>query len=139
MAMIAKDEEKLSTLRMLKSALQYAEIAKGLDHVATDEEVLDVIGKEVKKHREAIELYEKGGRPELADKEKKELVILQSYLPEQMGEDEVVRLVEEAISTTGATTMQDMGKVMGALMLKVKGKADAGMVSQIVKAKLTQV
>ncbi|MFI5265224.1 MAG: GatB/YqeY domain-containing protein [Candidatus Levyibacteriota bacterium] len=136
-AMIAKEEEKLSTLRMLKSALQYAEIAKGLDYKATDEDVLDVIGKEVKKHRESIELYVKGGRPELADKEKKELEILQSYLPEQMSEEEVQKLVDEAVSSTGATTMQDMGKVMGALMPKVKGKADASMVSNLVRQKLT--
>lgn len=137
-AMIAKDEEKLSTIRMLKSALQYAEIAKGAGYNATDEDVLDVVGREIKKHREAIELYEKGGRPELADKEKKELEILQGYLPEQMSEEEVQKLVDEAVSSTGATSMQDMGKVMGALMPKVKGKADASMVSNLVKQKLTQ-
>lgn len=136
-AMIAKDEEKLSTLRMLKSALQYAEIAKGLDYQANDEDVIAVIEKEVKKHREAIELYEKGGRPELAEKEKKELGILQSYLPEQMSEEEVKKLVDEAVASTGAATMQDMGRVMGELMPKVKGKADAGMVSGLVREKLT--
>ncbi len=136
-AMIAKDEDKLSTLRMLKSALQYAEIAKGLNYEATDEDVIDVIGKEVKKSREAIELYEKGGRPELAEKEKKELEVLQSYLPEQMSEEEIRGLVEEAVESTGATSMQDMGKVMGALMPKLKGKADAGMISSLVKKKLT--
>lgn len=136
-AMVARNEEKLSTLRMLKNAIQYAEIAKGLDYKATDEDVLDVIGKEVKKHREAIELYEKGGRPELAEKEKKELEILQSYLPEQMSEEEVSKLVDEAVSSTGASSMQDMGKVMGALMAQVKGKADAGMVSNLVKQKLS--
>lgn len=136
-AMIAKDEEKLSTLRMLKSALQYAEIAKGAGYQATDEDVIDVIGKEVKKRRESIDLYQKGGRPELAEKEEKELTVLMSYLPEQMGEEEVKKLVDEAVSSTGATSMQDMGKVMGALMPKVKGKADAGMVSNLVRQKLT--
>lgn len=136
-AMIAHDEGKLSTLRMLKSALQYAEIAKGIGYSATDEDVLEVIGREVKKHREAIELYEKGGRPELAEKENLELKILQNYLPEQMSEEEVVKLVSEAISSTGAKTMQDMGKVMGKLMPQVKGKADAGMVSGLVKEKLS--
>ena len=136
-AMIAKDEARLSTLRMLKSALQYAEIAKGPNYEAKDEDVIDVIGKEVKKRREAIELYEKGGRPELAAKEKAELTILQSYLPEQMSEEEIKIFVEEAIEQTGATTMQDMGKVMSALMPKVKGKADAGMVSDLVKEKLS--
>lgn len=136
-AMIAKDEEKLSTLRMLKSALQYAEIAKGAGYQATDEDVVDVIGKEVKKRRESIDLYQKGGRPELAEKEEKELTILMTYLPEQMGEEEVKKLVDEAVSSTSATSMQDMGKVMGALMPKVKGKADAGMVSNLVRQKLT--
>lgn len=135
-AMVAHDEEKLSTLRMLKNALQYAEIAKGLDYTATDEDVVDVIGKEVKKRRESIDLYEKGGRPELAEKEKKELEVLMSYLPEQMSEDEVSKLVDETVASTGATSMQDMGKVMGALMPKVKGKADAGMVSNLVRQKL---
>lgn len=135
-AMIARNEEKLSTLRMLKSAIQYAEINKGLDYKATDEDILGVIEKEVKKRREAIDLYEKGGRPELADKEKRELETLLGYLPEQMSEEEVSKLVDEAVSSTGATSMQDMGKVMGALMPKVKGKADAGMVSNLVRQRL---
>lgn len=137
-AMIAKDEEKLSTIRMLKSALQYYEINKGgADYSATDEDVLDVVGKEIKKRRESIDLYEKGGRPELAEKEKRELEVLQGYLPEQMSEEEVSKLVDEAVASTGASNMQDMGKVMGVLIPKVKGKADAGLVSNLVKAKLT--
>jgi uncharacterized protein len=135
-AMIAKDEDKLSTLRMLKSALQYAEIAKGAGYEATDEDVVEVVSKEVKKRREAIDLYEKGGRPELADKEKKEIEVLSVYLPEQMDEKEVSKLVDEAISSSGASSIQDMGKVMGILMPKVKGKADAGMVSSLVRQKL---
>ncbi len=136
-AMIAKNESTLSTLRMLKSAIQYTEINKGLDYSATDEDILDVIGKEVKKRREAIELYEKGGRAELADKEKKELEILQSYLPEQMGEEEIGKLVDAAIASTNASSMQDMGKVMGALMPQVKGKSDPSMVSNLVRSKLS--
>ena len=96
----------------------------------------EIIHSNDKKRREAIELYEKGGRPELVDKEKKELEVLMSYLPEQMSEEEVSKLMNEAVSSTGATTMQDMGKVMGILMPKVKGKADAGMVSALVKEKL---
>ncbi len=136
-AMLAHDEQKLSTLRMLKSAVQYTEINKGLDYKATDDDILDVIGKEVKKRREAIELYEKGGRAELADKEKKELEILQSYLPDQMSEDEVKALIDAAVTQSGATTMQDMGRVMGILMPHLKGKADSGMVSNLVRAKLS--
>ncbi|MGE5041892.1 MAG: GatB/YqeY domain-containing protein [Candidatus Levyibacteriota bacterium] len=136
-AMLAKDEDKLSTIRMLKSALQYFEINKGgAGYEATDEDVIDVVGKEIKKRKESIELYEKGGRPELAEKEKKEIEVLQGYLPEQMPEEEVVKLVSEAVEQTGAKTMQDMGKVMGVLMPKVKGKADAGLVSNLVRQKL---
>ncbi len=137
-AMLARDEAKLSAIRMLKSALQYHEIQKGgAGYTATDEDVIDVIGREIKKRKESIELYEKGGRQELADKEKAEVDVLQAYLPEQMSEDEVRTLVEEAIKQTGASSMQDMGKVMGALMPKTKGKADAGLVSQLVKQKLS--
>lgn len=136
-AMVARDAEKLSTLRMLKSAIQYAEINKGAGYVATDEEVLDVIGREVKKRRESIDLFKKGERPELADKETRELEILLSYMPEQMNEEEIKRLVDEAVSSSGATTMQDMGKVMGILMPQIKGKADSSLVSTLVRAKLS--
>ncbi len=135
--MLAKDEQKLSTVRMLKSALQYYEIQKGgAGYEASDEDVLDVIEKEIKKRKESIELYKQGNRQDAADKEQQELEILQAYLPEQMPEDEVRNLVKEAITTTGATTPQDMGKVMGALMPKVKGKADGTLVSSIVKKEL---
>ena len=133
-SMLARDEFRTSAIRMLKSAIQYHEIQKGgAGYEATDEDVIEVIGREVKKRNEAIELYKKGGRQELADKEQKELEILKSYLPEQMSEDEIRKLVEEAISQTGAKTPQDMGKVMGTLMPKVKGRADASLVSNIVR------
>lgn len=136
-AMLAKDEEKLSTIRMLKSALQYFEIQKGgAGYKATDEDVVEVVGREIKKRKESIEMYEKGNRQDLADKEKRELEILSGYLPEQLSEDETKRLVDEAISTTGATSMQDMGKVMGFLSPKIKGKADGGFVSMLVRGKL---
>lgn len=155
-AMLAKDEVQLSIIRMLKSAIQYYEINKGAEiakrlsspanevdrrggagYEATDEDVIDVVGKEIKKRREAIELYEKGGRQELADKEKHEIEILQSYMPEQISEDEIKRLVEEAITTTGASSIQEMGKVMGNLIPKIRGKADPSMVSSLVKEKLS--
>ena len=136
-AMIAKDELKLSTIRMLKSALQYYEIQKGgAGYEATDEDVMDVIGKEIKKRKESIELYKQGNRPESAEKEQKEVDILSTYLPEQMSEEEVRALVKEAVEQTGATTPQDMGKVMGALMPKVKGKADGTLVSTLVREAL---
>jgi len=136
-AMLAKDESKLSTIRMLKSALQYFEIQKGgAGYTATDEDVVEVVGREIKKRKESIELYEKGNRQELADKEKEELEMLSVYLPEQLSEDEIRSLIDEAISATGASQMSDMGKVMGILSPKIKGKADGGMVSSIVREKL---
>ena len=136
-AMLAKEELKLSTIRMLKSAIQYYEIQKGgAGYEATDEDIIEVIGREIKKRRESIEMFEKGRRQELADKERKELEILQNYLPEQLDENAIRVLVDEVISKTGATTMQDMGKVMGELMPSTRGKADGQLVSSIVKEKL---
>lgn len=137
-AMRAKDEQKLSIIRMLKSAIQYYEIQKGgAGYTATDEDVIDVIGKEIKKRRESIELYEKGGRPELAEKEQKELELLQTYLPEQLSEDEIKSLIDDAITQTGATEMRDMGKVMGMLAPQIKGKADNSLVSTLVRERLS--
>ena len=104
---------------------------------ATDEDIIEVIGREVKKRNEAIDLYRKGGRDDLAQKEAKELEILKAYLPKQMSESEIRTLVREAIEQTGASSMQDMGKVMGALMTKVKGRADATLASNIVREALT--
>lgn len=136
-AMLAKDESALSTVRMLKSAIQYYEIQKGgAGYEATDEDIIEVAGREIKKRKESIELYIKGNRQELADKEQQELMFLQKYLPEQLSESEIATLVEKAISQTGASSMQDMGKVMGILSSQIKGKADGGMVSQIVRSKL---
>ena len=120
-AMLAKEVEKLSTIRMLKSALQYFEIQKGgAGYSAIDEDVIDVVGREIKKRRESIEMFQKGGRQELVDKEQKELEQLQTYLPEQLSEDEVRKLVDNAISQTGAASIQDMGKVMGILSSQTK-------------------
>lgn len=137
-SMLAKDAEKTSTLRMLVSAIGYYEIQKGgAGYVATDEDVLSVIGREVKQRNDAIEQFMAAGREELAAKELKEKAILGVYLPEQMTEEDIRRIVTEAIQKTGASTQQDMGKVMGALMPQVKGKADGTLVSKIVKESLT--
>jgi uncharacterized protein YqeY len=103
-----------------------------------EEEVLEVISSEIKKRKEAILLFEKGERQELAEKEKREIGILQNYLPEQLPEEELRKLVKEAIEKTGAKEMKDMGKIMAELMPKVKGKADGSLVSKIVKELLTQ-
>lgn len=137
-SMLAKDEVRTSTLRMLISAIGYYEIQEGgAGYEAKDEDVIEVLGREIKKHRESIKMYQKGNRPELEKKENNELKILQEYLPEQISEDEVKNFVKEAIVQTGAKTITDMGKVMGALMPKVKGKADGSLVSKIVKEELS--
>lgn len=132
----AKNNEPLvrDTLRGVKSAIKNAEIAKG--HTLSDEEIVDVLAKEVKQRKESIDSFTSGGRPELAEKEQAEIDILTKYLPEQMGEDEVRTIVDEVLAATGATTKQDMGKVMGALMPRVKGKADMSLVSRLVAERL---
>jgi len=136
-AMLTKDQTKTSVLRMLISSLGYFEIQKGgAGYNATDEDVMSVIQKEAKQHRDSVEQFQSAGRSDLVEKENKELEILAAYLPEQMGEDEIRKLVTEAISQTGASQPSDMGKVMGALMPKTKGKADGSLVSKIVREEL---
>lgn len=138
-AMLAKDELKTSVIRFILSGITYYEINKGgAGYEATDEDVLAVINKEVKQRKDSIEQYENAKRTDLAEKEKAELEVLQTYLPEQMGEEEVKKYVDEAVATTGATTPQDIGKVMAALMPKVKGKADGSMVSRLVREALVK-
>jgi len=133
-ALRAKDEIKTGALRMLLAALINKEKEKGQQ--VTDEEAQAVLFGEAKKRKEAAEAFEKGNRPDMAAKERKELEIIQGYLPEQMAEEEIRKLVKEAIAKTGAQSPQDMGKVMAALMPQTKGKADGGQVSQIVKQQL---
>lgn len=137
--MLARDTVKTSVLRMVISAIGYYEIQKGgAGYEATEEDILDVIGKEAKKQKDSIEQFANAGRTELAEKEKKELAILEAYLPAQMDEDEIRKLVGDAIAQTGASTVSEMGKVMGALMPVTKGKADGGLVSKIVKEELAK-
>lgn len=137
-AMIAKDSLKTSVIRFILSGITYYEIQKGgAGYDATDEDVMAVINKEAKQRKDSITEFEKAGRQELAEKEKAELSVLESYLPEQMGEEEVKTLVQDAVSSTGAAGPQDMGKVMGALMPKVKGKADGALVSRLVREALS--
>lgn len=138
-AMLAKDKLKTSVLRLLLSSINYYEIQKGgAGYQATDENVTSVIQKEVKQRRESIEQFRKAGRKDLSDKETRELEILQTYLPEQMSEEEIKVLVKEAITQTGAASMADMGRVMAALIPKVKGHADGTLVSQVVKSELSR-
>ncbi|MDO8601317.1 MAG: GatB/YqeY domain-containing protein [bacterium] len=138
-----KKELEVSVLRMVLAAILNKEkdkrfkSGKAEEILLTEEEIIETISSEIKKRREAIELYTRGNRPELAEKEKKELEILQRYLPEQISEEEIKKLVAEAVSKTGAKEMKDMGRVMAELMPKVKGKADSSLVSKIVKESLS--
>lgn len=134
-AILAKDEAKVSTIRFLLAAIKNVQIEKQAE--LTDEEIVGVIQKQVKQRRESIEGFEKGGRAEMAAKEKQELEILQSYLPIQMSEAEIETVVNETIRQVGASSITDMGKVMGAISAQLKGKADMTQVSTIVKDKLS--
>ncbi len=134
-AMKSGDKLRVSTLRLLRSEIKYAEIRKG--ESAGEEDIVSVVGREIKKRREAAEQFRQGGRPDAADKEEAEAAILQEYLPEQLSDGEIAALVDEAIAQTGAAGPGDMGKVMGVLMPKVKGKADGAAVSAMVKEKLS--
>ncbi len=133
-AMKAGESDKLSVLRMAKTALKNKQIELG--HELTDDEATAVLTKELKQRRDAEGEFRAGNRAELADKEAAEATILAGYLPEQMGEDEVAKLVDEAIAAIGASSAADMGKVMGALMPKTRGKADGSLVSRLVKERL---
>ena len=130
-----KDELRLSVVRMLKSAIKYREIElmKPLD----DAGIQGVIASEVKRRRDAVEQYRAGNRPELAEKEEAEIVILQGYLPQQLTADELRAKVDAAIAASGAQGPKDMGKVMKALMPEVQGRAEGGAVSDLVKARLS--
>src|ERR671918_2103603 len=122
-AMRVRDTAKLGVLRMLKSALKYAAIAKsGAEAELSDAEVAQVIRKQVKQRQDSIESFEKGGRAELANKEKEELSILNAYLPQGMSPDELEKLVSETIAEIGATSKAQMGAVMKALQAKVAGR-----------------
>jgi len=130
-AMLDRDKLRTSTLRLVLSAAKNKEIEKG--EPLSDEEMIAVLSSETKKRRESVEEYKKGNREDLAEKEAAEIEILKKYLPEQLSEEEIQKLVKEAIAQTGAAGPKDMGKVMQALMPKVKGRADGRAVSEIVK------
>jgi len=136
-AMRAKDATRLGVLRMLKSALKYSAIEKGGAELQLDDgESVQVIRKQVKQRQDSIESFEKGGRPELAAKEKEELAMLQAYLPQGLSADELANVVRETISEVGATSKAQMGAVMKALQVKVAGRADGRMLSQEVQKQL---
>lgn len=126
-------------LRLVISAIKNKEIekkGKGLDASLSDEEIIEVLSKEAKKRKEAIDVYSKGGRPELAQKENDELMLIKNYLPEELSREEIEKVVEAAIKNTGATGQKEFGKVMGEAMKELKGKADTSTVSGVIKSKL---
>ena len=133
-AMKAHAEIRLSTLRLLSSALNYEFIAK--QHPLSEEEELAVVKKEAKKRRDAIEAYEKAGAEDRAEKEKKELEILKEFLPAEMSQDEIEKLVKEAIKKTGAAELKDIGKVIGLVVGQAQGRADGSVVASLVKKQL---
>jgi uncharacterized protein YqeY len=130
-AMRAKDERKLSALRLLKTAIRRAEVDKMRE--LSDEEILAVIADEAKKRREAIEQFSQGGREDLALQEKEELAILEAYLPKPLSREEIEEMARQAIKEVGATSPRQMGQVMKILMPRVKGRADGALVSKIVQ------
>lgn len=137
-AMKAKNERVVSTLRLVNSTLKNADIeARGTGKPPlADADVLAVLQKMIKQRQESKEMYEKGGRPELAQQEGEEIAIIASYLPKQMSDDEVKAAIDGAIKEIGAAGMKDMGKVIGALKAKYSGQMDFGKASGLVKAAL---
>jgi uncharacterized protein len=135
-AQLNRDEVKVSTLRLLLSELTYAKVAKKVEALS-DEDVTAAILKAVKQRKESIESFKSGGREDLASKEQAELDILQTYLPEQISDEELTKVIDEAITKTGATSMQDMGKVIGMVMGQVGAKAEGAKVSGLVKERLS--
>lgn len=137
-AMRDKNAPRLGVLRMLKSALKYAAIEKsGAEGELNDADATQVIRKQVKQRQDSIESFEKGGRPELAAKEKEELNILQSYLPQAMSPAEVAQLVRETIAELGATSKAQMGAVMKAVQAKAAGRVDGKTLSAEVQKQLS--
>ena len=133
--MLEKRVLERDTLRMLLAEIKRYQIDEKTE--ATDEVVLTIINKMVKQRKDSIEQFTKGGRDDLASKEKDQLEVIKQYLPEQLSEDKIREIVEAAVNSTQASSMQDMGKVMGAIKSELKGKADMGLVSQIVKSSLS--
>lgn len=130
-ALKSRDELRLSTIRLLRSSVSYARIEKGVE--LTDEEVINVLSREAKQRREAIDAAERGGRSDIADKEKAELEIISEYLPKQMDEAEIEAIAREVAAEVGAADIKDRGKVMGPLMKRIKGRADGKIAGQIVE------
>ena len=129
-AMLAKDIDRLATLRLLKSALGYLQIERNAEQLS-DLEVIAVVQKEIKKRRDAIEQYQAGGRPELAEKEGRELAVLETFLPQPLSPEELAQLVQSTIQELGAASKKDMGPVIKAVQAKAAGRADGKSISAL--------
>src|ERR1700761_6867572 len=138
-AMKAKDERKLSTLRMVNSTIKNADIEArgGGQPPLSDKAIHTVLQKMIKQRQEAVELYDKGGRPELAAAEREEITVISAYLPKQMSDDDVKAAISAIVAETGAAGIKDMGKVIGVLKTKYAGQMDFGKASGLVKAALS--
>ncbi|MFC0298259.1 GatB/YqeY domain-containing protein [Geobacillus jurassicus] len=135
-AMKNKEKEKLSVLRMLKAALQNEAIKLGKSPLSEDEE-LTVLSRELKQRKDSLQEFENAGRSDLVEKVKTEIDIVQSYMPKPLTEEELRELIEQTIKEVGASSKADMGKVMGAIMPKVKGRADGSLVNKLVQQQLS--
>lgn len=136
-AMKAQDKEKLSVIRMIKAAVQMDELNK--KHELSDDEVIAIIAKQIKSRKEAILEFEKANRSDLVEQNQKEIEILNTYMPEQLSEEEIIKVIEEAFAKINPTSERDMGKIIGSVSPILKGKADMGLVSKIVKEKLSNL
>ncbi|MEN9518554.1 MAG: hypothetical protein RLZZ381_1142 [Cyanobacteriota bacterium] len=137
-AMKAKDKVRLQTVRGIKKAILEKEVElrpKGQDTLTPEQEI-ELLSQQAKQRRDSIEQFTNAGRDDLAEKESQELAIIETYLPEQVSDEEVAKIIDELIASSGATTMKDLGKVMGPAMKQLKGKADGKKIQEIVKSKL---
>ncbi|WP_085523324.1 GatB/YqeY domain-containing protein [Tuberibacillus sp. Marseille-P3662] len=136
-AMKSKDKTKLSVLRMLKASLQNDAIKLGKDVAAmTEDEVLTVLSRELKQRKDSLQEFENAARDDLVTETQKEIEIIDIYMPERLSEADLTAIIDEVINEVGATSPADMGKVMSAIMPKIKGQADGALVSQLVKDRL---
>jgi uncharacterized protein len=134
-AMKNKEKDKLSVIRMVKASLQNEAIKLGKE--LSEDEELTVLSRELKQRKDSLQEFEKAGREDLVNKVKVEISIIETYMPEQLSEEEIIELVKQTIQEVNASSKADMGKVMGAIMPKVKGKADGALVNKIVQQQLS--
>lgn len=138
-AMKAKDKIRLQTVRGIKKAILDKEVElrpKGQDSLSPEQEI-ELLSQQAKQRRDSIEQFKNAGRDDLADKESQELAIIETYLPEQVGDEEVEAIIDQIIANSGASSLKDLGKVMGSAMKQLKGKADGKKIQELVKSKLS--